>query len=446
MNISDEVLELLKEEIPKVEFNHYIKQLIFDEKDSKSDYIVYRVPNQFIANWVKNKYSSKIAHLFEVKTGIAVSIDILITKNSKKNSKKATIDNNIYVDNNSESYNISILNPSFTFENFIVGSSNQFAYTASKSIAENPGKRYNPLFIYGSVGLGKTHLAQAIGNLILEKRKLSVIYTTVEQFLNEFTRHLRNKTMDRFKEKYRKCGILIIDDIQFLSGKTETQEEIFHTFNELYNKKKQIVLTADKPLKYILGLEDRLKSRFESGLVANIDVPELETKIAIIKKKCELNGIHLDNNTINYIASIIESNIREIEGVITKLHAHSTLMGQKITETFTKNILKEQIMEKRENITIDYIIKIISKELNIKPSEIKSKSRKKEIVNARRIAIYIARNVTLNSMPVLAKAFNMKDHTSVSHTMKTINNNIKEDKEFEFKIKELTNKIINKID
>jgi len=216
------------------------------------------------------------------------------------------------------------INPTYTFENFVVGSSNQFAYTAALSVAEKPGKAYNPLFIYGGVGLGKTHLLHAIGNFNIEKEKV-VIYATIEQFMNDFTYHLRNKTIEKFREKYRDCDILLIDDVQFLSGKERTQEEFFHTFNELHNEHKQIVLTSDQPPKKIAGLEERLKSRFEWGLIADIQPPELETKIAIIKKKCELNGISLDDEIVNYLAANMDSNIREIEGVILKLNAYSTL-------------------------------------------------------------------------------------------------------------------------
>jgi len=431
--LGNEILNMLKEEISNIEYERYIKLLKYDEKSSKSDLLIYKAPNPLIANWVKTKYSKKIARLYEIKTGIKPQIEIVVKK--VDNKRKQKIQKEVQ-----KSATSTKLNPSYTFENFVVGSSNQFAYTAALSVAEKPGQLYNPLFIYGGVGLGKTHLLQAIGNFNLNRGK-GVIYTTIEQFMNDFTYHLRNQTMDRFREKYRKCDILLIDDVQFLSRKEQTQEEFFHTFNELHNKNKQIVLTSDKHPKLIAGLEDRLKSRFEWGLIADIQPPELETKIAIIKKKCELDGISLDDEVVNYLATTMDNNIREIEGTIIKLNAYASLMNQKITLDFAKSVLKEQIKEQQENITMDDIIKVVSEELNIKPSEIKSKSRSRQIVNARRIVMYLARNLTPNSMPALAQYFGMKDHTSVSHAMKKINEIMQKDENFKVQIEELTHKI-----
>jgi len=432
--LGDQILDMLKDEITKIEYERYIKQLKFDDKQSKSNLAIYKAPNPLIANWIKTKYSKKIAQLFELKTGIRPKVEIVIKKESKIKTKIVT------KNQTKKSSSSTKLNPSYIFENFVVGSSNQFAYTASLSVSEKPGQLYNPLFIYGGVGLGKTHLLQAIGNYNLKKEK-KIIYTTIEQFMNDFTYHLRNQTMDRFREKYRECDLLLIDDVQFLSRKEQTQEEFFHTFNELHNQSKQIVLTSDKHPKLIAGLEDRLKSRFEWGLIADIQPPELETKIAIIQKKCELDGIDLDDDVINYLATTMDNNIREIEGIIIKLNAYASLMNQKITLDFTKSVLKEQLKEKQESISIEDIIKIVSQELNIKPSEIKSKSRSRQIVSARRIVMYLARNLTPNSMPALAQYFGMKDHTSVSHAMKKINEIIKKDENFKVQIEELINKI-----
>ena len=435
MNIGKEILNRLKEEIPDIEYSRYIKQLSYDEKNSTSDHAIYHAPNMLVANYIKTKYSEKLAHLFEVKT--AQKVTILITTKTKKISKTKTQATVI----DKDKIKHSLLNPSHTFDNFVVGGSNQFAYAAAKSVSEKPGDIYNPLFIYGGVGIGKTHLMQAVGN-VLQNQGKDVIYTSVEQFLNDFLRHLRNQNMERFKDKYRKCDILLIDDIQFLSNKDSIQEEFFHTFEALRNDKKQIIMTADKHPKKIGGLEERLKSRFEWGLIADIQPPELETKINIIKKKCEINRVVLNNDVINYIATIIENNAREIEGILSKLHAYSKLMNIDITIEFTKNVLKEQLRENRANITIDAIINTVAKELNVKPSEIKSKSRSRNIVYARRIAIYLCRDLTVNStMPQLAQYFGMKDHTAISHTMKKINELIENDEDFKTKIDELTNKI-----
>lgn len=436
MTIGDTILEMLKEEISDIEYGRYIKQMHFLPKSSRSDLAMFEVPNPLVANWIKNRYAAKIAHLFEVKTGMPREIVIRIKK-AKSAATKTTATASTSA---SDGPKHSMLNPAYTFENFVAGSSNQFAYAAAKSVSEKPGHVYNPLFIYGGVGLGKTHLMQAIGNVMLMQDK-TVIYTTVEQFVNDFTRHLRNQTMHRFKEKYRHCDLLLIDDVQFLSNKIQTQEEFFHTFETLRNDGKQIVMTADKPPKRIAGLEARLQSRFEWGLVADIQPPELETKIAIIKKKCEINRVNLGDEVVNYIATVIDNNTREIEGILSKLHAYSQLMHQEITLDFAKNALREQLQEKSDNISIDGIMKTISRELNVKPSEIRSKSRSRNIVSARRVAIYLARELTPMSMPQIAQYFGMKDHSTVSHTMKKIHSLLEEDENFKVKINELYNKI-----
>ena len=431
MNIGEEVLETLKEEITEVEYNRYIKHLVYDVKKSTSDLAIFYPQNALVINWIKNKYSEKIAHLFEVKNGSKVTVQIALKNSIDKRKTKKVVEQKVIN---------SLLNPSHTFDHFMVGGSNQFAYAAVKSVSENAGNVYNPLFIYGGVGLGKTHLMQAAGNVFQNEGKV-VIYTTVEQFLNDFTRSIRNNTMERFREKYRKCDVLLIDDIQFLSNKEGIQEEFFHTFEALKGDGKQIIFTADKHPKKIAGLEARLQSRFEWGLVADIQPPELETKIAIIEKKCEINKVALTKDIVNYIATVINSNVREIEGILSKLHAYSQLMHVDIDLEFTKNVLKDQMKENRENLTMDTITQVVAKDLNIKPSEIRSKGRSKNIVYARRISIYICRELTQNTMPQLAQYFGMKDHTAISHTIKKINELIQNDEDFKLKIEEFTNKI-----
>jgi chromosomal replication initiator protein len=435
-NIGSMVIQMLKNEINEIDYTRYIKQLSFNENESKSNLVIYNAPNLLIANWIQTKYADKISHLFEIKTGVKPTVTITVKSQSTTSIQQSTTS----IQTHSDKTPVALLNPSYTFQNFVVGGSNNFAYVAAKSVSEKPGIVYNPLFIYGGVGLGKTHLMQAVGNVMLAQGK-TVIYTSVEQFLNDFSRHLSNRTMDRFKDKYRKCDLLLIDDIQFLSNKNQIQEEFFHTFEALRNENKQIIITSDKHPKKIAGLEERLKSRFEWGLVADIQPPELETKIEIIKKKCEINRVKLDKEVINYVATIIENNTREIEGILSKLNAYSQLMGVDVNIEFARNVLKEQMAEKRNNITTDLIMEIVSKELNVKTSEIRSKIRNSNIVYARRIAIYLSRNLTPNSMPQLAQYFGMKDHTAVSHTMKKINELIKNDEDFKVKIDELSNKI-----
>ncbi|HFU76444.1 MAG TPA: chromosomal replication initiator protein DnaA, partial [Arcobacter sp.] len=330
-----------------------------------------------------------------------------------------------------------------TFDSFVVGSSNQMAYNASYAVANNLGAQYNPLFIYGGTGLGKTHLLQAIGNDAIEKNKV-VIYVTIEQFMNDFTFSLKNKNMDHFRNKYRKCDLLLIDDIQFLSGKESTQNEFFHTFNELHTAKKQIILTSDKLPSQIAGLEERLKSRFEWGLTTDIQIPELETKIAIVEKKSELNGIHLTKEIIHFIATNLDNSIREIEGLLIKINASADLLGQEIDLQLVQGLLKDQIKEKKNNIKLPNIIEIVSHELNIKPSDLKSSKRNANVVNARRIVIYLARELTHNSMPDIAKFLGMKDHSSVSKNISKANELIEKDENFKLILENLKNKIINK--
>jgi chromosomal replication initiator protein len=435
MNSGQKILFELKKEISETEYERYIKKLVYDSKRSRSNIVYFSAPNMIVAKWVKTKYKEKLQHLFEIQNQVKPEIEITVGLQAKQ-TPVATAKQSSERSHSKSTY----LNPSLTFESFIVGDSNQFAYTTAKSVAEKPGMQYNPLFLYGGVGLGKTHLLQAIGNYHIELGK-TVIYTTLEQFMNTFTSHLRSQTMDRFRDKFRECDLLLIDDIQFLSRKEQTQEEFFHTFNELYNANKQIVITADRAPNKIAGLVDRLRTRFEWGLMADIQPPGLETKIAIIQKKCELDGIRLNNEIVNFIATHMGDNIREIEGTIIKLNALSSMLNQEITLDFAQNAIKDQLKEKKENITIDDIVKIISRELNIKPSDIKSKKRTKNVVNARRIAIYLARNLTPNSMPQIAVYFGMKDHTAISHAMKKIHEIIESDENFKVLLEELSNKV-----
>ena len=434
--LADEILELLGAEISPNEYECYIKQLKFNEKASSPDLIVFSAPNGLIAKFIKTKYADKIAHLFEVKTGIKPQVNITL-QNKNKTAKQNKIDvKQIKAQSDT-------LSQAYTFENFVVGDSNQFAYLTCKAVAERPGNAFNPLFIYGASGLGKTHLLQSVGNFCLNQGKI-VICVTSEQFITDFTYNINNHSMEKFREKYRNCDVLLIDDVQFLGKTDKIQEEFFHTFNELYAKKSQIVMTSDKPPKSLKGFENRLQSRFENSVMADITPPELDTKIAIIEKKCEFNNISLNKDIINYIATNLGDNIREIEGAISNINAYATLMRQEITLEFAKNIIKDQIKEKRENITLENIVTAVSKELNIKPSEIKSKSRVASVVEARRIIIYLSKTLTQNSMPQIASYFGMKDHSAVSHNMKKINELIESDEIFGLKVAELKNKILTK--
>ncbi len=434
---SKDFLEIIKKEANQSDYERYLKQLSYKKVSSDDNIAIFEVNNKYIASWIKSKFTDLIQHCFEIYNGSKPKIEIKLAgeKKSKKEIIKEQVEN--------ETAESTILNPSYTFESFVVGSSNQMAYNASLAVANKPGIQYNPLFIYGGTGLGKTHLLQAIGNHALEKGK-TVIYVTIEQFMNDFTFSLKNKSMEHFRTKYRNCDVLLIDDVQFLSGKEGTQEEFFHTFNELHNAKKQIVMTSDRLPSQIAGLVDRLKSRFEWGLTADVQIPGLETKIAIIEKKSELNGIKLSKEIINFIATSLDNSIREIEGVIIRINASASLLNQEINLTMVQGLLKEQIKENKENIKLPDIINMVSKELNIKPSDIKSKKRTVAVANARRVVIYLARELTPNSMPDIAKVLEMKDHSSISHNIKKTNELMEKDENFKLVVQNLKNKIINK--
>lgn len=433
-----EILSQLQEEVSKNDFERYLKQLVYKKSSSSDDIAVFEVSNKFIANYIKTKFTPILQDIFEKNKNRKPSIEIKIAGERRRTTKE--ILNQKITNDSSES---TILNQSYTFESFVVGNSNKMAYTASKAVAEKPGVQYNPLFLYGGTGLGKTHLLQAIGNDAIEKDR-NVIYVTVEQFMNDFLFSMKNKNLEHFKSKYRQCDLLLIDDVQFLSGKETTQEEFFHTFNELHNANKQIVLTSDKLPSQIAGLEERLKSRFDHGLKSHIQLPELETKIAIIEKKSELNGIFLSKEIVQYIATNLGNSIREIEGVLIQINANANLIGGDINIELVKRVLKDQIKETKENIKLLDIINVVSNELNIKPSDLKSSKRTKNVVDARRTVIYLARELTHNSMPDIAKFLGMKDHSSVSKNISKANELIETDENFRLKLENLKNKIINK--
>jgi len=427
----------LQKEVTSNDYNRFLKQLIYKKACSNDRVAIFEVSNKFISNYIKTKYLSNIQNIFKLHNNTKPSIEIKIIGEKNRTKKEILSQTSI-----SKTDNITLLNPSFTFESFVLGSSNEMAYNASLAITKKPGILYNPLFIYGSTGLGKTHLLQAIGNDSIEKGR-SVIYLTSEQFMNSFTFSLKNKNMEYFRDTYRKCDLLLIDDIQFLSGKEQTQEEFFHTFNELHTAKKQIVLTADKLPSQIAGFEERLKSRFEWGLMADIKVPELETKIAIIEKKSELNGIILNKDVINFIATNFDNSIRAIEGVLIQIRATADLLGGEINLELVQNLLKDQIKEIKDNINLSDIINVVSRELNIKPSDLKVK-RTSNAVTARRIVIFLARELTHNSMPDIAKNLGMKDHSSVSKNITKANKLIEKDENFKLLLENLKNKFINK--
>ena len=426
----NKIKSALQQSEDNLNYNRYLKNLKLNEKKSTSKLYIIEVPNIYIATYLKRHYTQKIANLIQRETDILPEIKFI--------TKKETIEINYDESLKKEiTTKTATLLEEYTFESFVEGGSNLVAYNTAKAVAKSPGTLYNPLFIYGGVGLGKTHLLQAIGNEL--KHKANITYVTSEQFMNEFKYHIRSDSMEDFYKKYRQCDLLLIDDIQFFADREKTQEEFFHTFNELISQKKQICVTADRHPKKILGIDKRLSTRFEQGMITEIEPPELATKIAIIRKKCELNNITLPENVITFIATSLNNNIREIEGMITQTHAMASMVGAEISLDFTKEIFKEQIENK--DIDLDTIIKLISKEFNLKPSEITAKSRKPIIVLAKRTGIYLARELTKNSTTKIAKFFGLKDHSAVSHAIKAFNKKIKEDTNFKNRIEELKNKV-----
>lgn len=330
------------------------------------------------------------------------------------------------------------LNQKYKFDTFIVGSSNEFAHAAALGAAASPGKTYNPLYIYGGVGLGKTHLMHAIGHAIKERdRHLRVAYITSEKFMNELITAIRFDKTQTFRDKYRSIDVLLMDDVQFMAGKERTQEEFFHTFNALHNEQKQIVITSDCPPREIPTLEERLHSRFEWGLIADIEPPDLETKIAILKRKADLDGIDLPDELAFFIASKVKSNIRELEGSLVRLIAISSLRGLPLSKMIAQDALKTIIDERPEGISIERIQKIVSTHYKLTPEELKAKNNSRHIAVPRQVAMYLCKRLTNHSFPEIGREFGNKHHTTVMHSVEKIDSLSKDDRDFHKVISEL---------
>ncbi|HUR97442.1 MAG TPA: chromosomal replication initiator protein DnaA [Pyrinomonadaceae bacterium] len=337
------------------------------------------------------------------------------------------------------------LNPKYTFEKFVVGTSNQFAHAASLAAAETPGKTYNPLFIYGGVGLGKTHLMHAIGHSIKERnRHLRVSYITSEKFMNELINAIRYDKTQSFREKYRSIDVLLMDDVQFMAGKERTQEEFFHTFNTLHNDQKQIVITSDCPPRDIPTLQERLHSRFEWGLIADIEPPDLETKVAILKRKADLDGIHLPDEIAIFIATKIRSNVRELEGSLVRLVAISSLRGVPISKMLAQDALKNIIdSERPEGLTMERIARIVASHYKLTVEEMKSKNNSRAVATPRQVAMYLCKRLTTHSYPEIGREFGGKHHTTVMHSFDKIETLVKKDSVFHNTISGLIDSLCN---
>ena len=423
-------------------FDTWIRPVTF--QSFKNNAIVLEVPNKFVKEWVEEKYQSMIQEAISSLAGFKFQIEFKV--NEKFPGEKTSSSAELAIPQNEPTVGekpkhgdyIPNLNLKYTFETFVCGASNQFAHAASQAVATNPATNYNPLFIYGGVGLGKTHLLMAIGNHILaQNKKARVSYYTSEKFMNELINCLRYNKMEQFRNKFRNMDVLLIDDVQFIAGKERTQEEFFHTFNSLYESHKQIVVTSDKFPKDIPGLEERLRSRFEWGLIADIQPPDIETKIAILKKKAELDNITLLDDVALFLATSSTTNIRELEGMLIRLGAFSSLTGNEITLKMTREVLKDIIVDKTRDVTIEIIQKQVADYFKMKVSELKSDKRLKAIVVPRQIAIYLCRELTKASYPEIGEKFGGKDHSTIIHSVKKIDKQIEQSLELKNTIETL---------
>jgi chromosomal replication initiator protein len=406
----------------------------------KEHHATIDIPNRFFRDWIEENYPDLIAESIGGVLGFPVNI--LYKKEEKIDPVVKKIDMKLESRRQSLARRGIYLNPKYTFENFVVGTSNQFAQAAARSISESPGRTYNPLFIYGGVGLGKTHLINAVGNAVIDRYpNLIVLYVSSEQFTNEVVSALRHDKMGEFKDKYRNLDVLLLDDIQFIANKTATQEEFFHTFNALYEKQKQIVVSSDRPPKEITAVTDRLRSRFTMGLIADIQPPEIETKIAILLKKAEMERINIPEDTAYYLASKVKSNIRELEGCLIRLGAQASLTGRPIDKEMAKNILRDLIEEDEKPINVDHIQKIVCEYFGLKLTDIKAKKRTKEVALPRQIAMYITKQLTDMSLSDIGKGFGGKDHATVIYACKQVEEKKAKDEAFNRMIENLIRKI-----
>ncbi len=407
--------------------------------DFSSSNMCIGVPKQFFADWLNENYRDLIKEIVTGITGYSPDLKFLVVDGPVDSAV-----NNQLVLKKTDTKNLlpRNINPLYSFSNFVVGPGNQFAHAACQAVANRPGGTYNPLFIYGGVGLGKTHLLHAIVHQCLSsKHLLKICYVTSEKFTNELINSIRNEKMSEFRNRYRNIDILLLDDIQFLAGKERTQEEFFHTFNALFEIKKQIVVTSDKTPREIKDLEERVRNRFEWGLIADIQPPDTETKVAILKQKALSNKIHLPNEVAFLLANSVKSNIRELEGLLTRLSAYSSLYGQDITIDFTKEVLKDFIKIEEKETTPEEILKAVSKFFNLRPSDIKGKKKNNSVVVPRQIAMYILRKKTKLSLPEIGQHFGGKDHSTVIYSINKISSLLQEDK----KIKDVVDSLLRKL-
>lgn len=432
-------------------FATWIKPLRLVQIDR--DLVVIEVPNRFVLDWVRDNYAKLIQQVLSELSAVSYRLQINVAGQEKEKvkadartksaSKEAQVRQSEVIPQNEWQADLN-LNRKYTFEEFVAGSSNQFAFAAAMAVANNPATTYNPLFIYGGVGLGKTHLINAIGNALLKKSATTrVCYYTSEKFTNELINSIRYSRMDEFHKKFRSMDVLLIDDIQFIAGKERTQEEFFHTFNTLYESHKQIVVTSDKFPKEIPGLEERLRSRFEWGLIADIQPPDVETKQAILKMKAEQNHIFLPEDVTLFLANASSSNVRELEGYLVRLGAYASLTSTPINLETSRKVLKDILVERSKELSVEEIIKKISIHFNVKVTDLKSPKRLKAVVLPRQIAMYLARQLTSSSYPEIGERFGGKDHSTIIHAIRKVEKLMSENYQLRQTIENLRNTLSN---
>ncbi len=445
-NIWNEIKAALEKEISAQNFKTWIHPLTCTE--ATAGYIKLEAANRFVKKWLESNYLLKIQQIAQEigETGVTVEISIadINTVMPKKTARDKNKPKNEPIElKPKRTRQISNINTEYKFENFISGNSNQFAAAAAIAVANNPATIYNPLFIYGGVGLGKTHLLNAIGNKIKETDVDSAVcYYSSEKFTNELINAIRYGKMEEFRNKFRSIDVLLIDDVQFIAGKERTQEEFFHTFNSLYDSHKQIVVTSDKFPKEIPGLEERLRSRFEWGLIADIQAPDKETKQAILEAKAEKNNMVLPEDVAEFLSSSVISNIRELEGYLVRIGAYASLTATPITIDMAKEVLKDIIVEYSQEITVEDIQKKVTNYFNIKISDIKSAKRTKKFVYPRQIAMYLCRQLTPCSYPEIGEYFGGKDHSTVIHAIKKIDAELTTNTSLKQSIKNIKNTLL----
>lgn len=420
-------LDKIYKELSDQNYNTWIKPIKLNKIDE--NIIKLYVPNKFIKNWVEENYKKKLENIATEVGYLNYEIYIEISEEEiQKIINNDQVSEQIGKENKKVFVKSSNLNINYTFETFVSGSSNQFAHAAAFAVANNPATTYNPLFIYGGVGLGKTHIINAIGNEVERNNKnLEISYYSSEKFTNELINSLRHAKMNEFRNKFRSIDVLLVDDIQFIAGKKSTQEEFFHTFNALYESHKQIVITSDKYPKEIPDLEERLRSRFEWGLIADIQAPDTETKNAILKMKADQNNIDIPDEVINFLANSVTTNVRELEGYLIRIGAYGSLTSTKIDLNMAKNVLKDILTENNSEITIEKIQKIVADHFQIKITELKSHKRLKNLVFPRQLSMYICRKLTDMSYPEIGVKYGGKDHSTIIHAIKKIEEKMKKD-------------------